>query len=258
MKKILIGLFALLMLFASSTEWLAQKKKAPIKRATTTKKKTTPQKLSEPANKIVEQDQPSTQNPKPAQEESSATMEETINFIVGKVENRGAVEFTERFKPDIGTKTLYNYNYSKVYLETPCTFTFQRHDVSYTSDKDGNGNDITRPEGAVNFQRFYKFNLKEFDPLATEIKLYAENSWIKDRFTIDKEIWEVKLIASGNRYVVSEEFIRNDKFMKDYKGGGPGTSFYVSFLFYDKTEATRVAKALNHAITLCGGKVDPF
>ena len=219
MKRILIGLFAILMLFASSTELLAQRKK-PTRPATNVKKTVPVQEQSEP-EKLS-----STQNSTPTQTgESSASLEETLSWLKKALEVGGHI-LNETI---LDKYVLKDFN--------TCTVKLEVHSIQKDLDQ----------------ALLMEFNLGDLDPISMKIEALDPTSTSlkmqeKNNLLLKNNIGEKKIKTIS---VATEKGIEIHR-------GKPFLINEIKLYLKDQETATRIAKAFKHAITLCGGKVDPF
>jgi hypothetical protein len=226
MKRILIGLFALLMLFASPTELLAQRKKAPTKPATTVK-----------ASTVVEQSQSENESKTSSTQdgERSVSLKETTDWILKRMQH---------LKGKSGMNLMM---YNGPFYQGD--FQFNGCNISYTIGK----KEETEEEFRQN--RTYKeawevkesFSFSDIDPLTIEVfdGSKAVQTWYK--IFGENDQWGISMETSGGEYKI-----------KGKKEGSEQWRSITKFFIGEKEMAGRTARAFKHVVKLCGGKVDPF
>jgi hypothetical protein len=270
MKRILIGLFALIMLSASSTELFAQRKKAPVKRGTTVKKTAPIQKQAETEIQPEAQSQPATQNQPPVEEDVSPSLEETMDAI-------------EKIATPVTHTKDRVYTCGKDCKGIAATITAERSIlwVGRKSEKKGDKcylavfekswtipnikEAATTPKGEIIGRRSVRYSiisLSDIDPVSIKIEPSKLDEF--DPHTPPYIYYNLKLETIGKKSKIrvnNESFEYNTETKEDLKSGLENWSLDFSSVDIptkEKEEATRIRNALKHAVTVCGGKVLPF
>jgi hypothetical protein len=150
-----------------------------------------------------------------AQDESSATLEETVKWLRSSLGS------------DIGSFSNEDVTiHNTLDLVSPCTFSLT---YEYEFSALGSGS-----------RSVYRFSLKDIDPLG--IKTEHNNLTLYTSLREKKVTIHTYDAKSGN-------------VIKDH---GEWKTDNVITSLKDAESAKRVAKAFEHVIKLCGGKVDPF
>lgn len=162
----------------------------------------------------------------PAQE-SNASLQESLDWLKGKL--------TENYRLGIWPS---DYRNSKVRLFRfepvrfdGCTLVW-REQMSYTENK--------RSEL---IKRQIEINLADFD--RSNIKVIKESCHTGN-------CWRIRLVTYNSKPLVKEIYLPENK------NESNSSSTFIEFYASEQLMAQRIAKAFSHAITLCGGKKEPF
>jgi hypothetical protein len=158
------------------------------------------------------------------QDESTATLAETLSFIKGKI---------NAYQPSIDPKRdtdIYKFESSN-----GCNVTLSEYHYYEGSSNGGRHAYYT-----------YTFSLHDLDPLSVKISVEApELHFIKMETTDSKELVQIKEVEIDSDQSVHPGY------------EAKGKTLYLS-VSGDHEIAVRLVMAFKHAIKLCGGKVDPF
>jgi hypothetical protein len=156
------------------------------------------------------------------EQESSASLKETMDWITSTLQANGYIND----KKKVETSVLISVSSSG------CTLKYDQN--------------IVNNQLAKSYK--YEFSLSDLDPVGIEIQ---ENS------TDSPEWASVTLHTSKNASKVNVVRI-DDMDHKNDKSFTATIAILRISLIRDKTMAKRLKRAFEHAIKLCGGKVDPF
>jgi hypothetical protein len=223
MKRISIALFALLMLFASTTELLAQRKK------TTTKSVTEVTKTAPIQEEDETQSQPSIENSVPAKEDDvSPSLEETMNWMKSKLQ---------------GNAVFINY-ITSVKSKIP--------DASFTSER---GETLSYEDVIINQCKLsYKIKSKNFVIVKSYFPEKKDEGSYENRSVIDfSQLDPISIKVEEYKIPTNSQGDVTEMKTKTW------VVLITDVMFFPSEEiAKRFHRAAVHATKLCGGKVEPF
>jgi hypothetical protein len=177
------------------------------------------------------------EQPSPAQSQSlAASVQPTA---IGESLTTPALEETvDRLRKNFGAKFTYRYTSPQ---ESSSGVAFAREASIDFEPRQFEG---CRLEWRV-FDDIHRVSLSDLDPLSVKVELRRPPPGTK--YSID--IWSLILTGAGGK----EAFVK----MEGGRGAADKRYWRLVLLYDDKEKAGRVAAALRHAITLCGGKAQP-
>jgi hypothetical protein len=171
-----------------------------------------------------------------AQEESSATSEETLKLIENLIDD-----------PSL----YYNENESKGYIflaETPCSFMVMENHT------------LTRNDSFKTGRRTFSIvNLADIDPVSLKIDTTRDSF----KGQVEPTWYDIYLETTGYKKTIqerTEEYKYDQKNKKDLERTEKSKNMISKAVVVtrNKDNAPRIVKALKHAIKVCGGKAPPF
>jgi len=169
-------------------------------------------------------------------EEQTPSLEETMRWIKGKIEDKSHLSFFYEEKSDLKALLLgtnkFNYDGCNVSVGYETLLHYQ----------DGHSNDLTA---------YSQFNLKDMSAVTIE----EFNNWL---YVILETLNSGKLVRHKSTSVHYKMFKEEpDAIKTEYEDFRASIGFELDLS--DKALAKRLVKAFNHAMLLCGGKKkEPF
>ncbi|MGB6855413.1 MAG: hypothetical protein WBE03_00905 [Terracidiphilus sp.] len=159
--------------------------------------------------------------------DSEPTLAATMQFIQDKLNERGALKFAVHTHDNAdgkdSTDQYINETSNLIVDPTSCNISYHR---------------THKKNGAVEADADVSFSLHNVQDVVVTT---AEQSWKLSYSSAGHPTWDAKIDPPMFQVVVR-------------KAGNQGNGFY----FTDEEMANRVAKALRHAVELCGGNREPF
>lgn len=193
---------------------------------------------------LAQQQEKSPSKIAPNDSESSASLEETFSWLKSKLNSLRFGSFNK----------AKNWESGKKYFETTTG--------NYETDINTNecSLDIHKTQKYRDSNLFRNLNLKlelsEIDPLSVTVKKLPAGKWSSGE-DYEQQVTVYLESSAGNKAIIFKygfsqpnSYTYHENLINEWSN--------VFFITETEESANRIAKALKHAIKLCGGKVDPF
>lgn len=173
------------------------------------------------------------QSIKAQKDESTATLQETLEWMKSKLDGNAVVvvfEEPDSYDKQAFKKWYYYYTYGLVKIDG-CTLSYKvKTEWTWL---DNNPRMADKQAKSEPFTLARTINFAKLDPLDVRVLPWTENIYGEKEFRFKENAWGIDLKPRDDDY-------------------------YPRINFGTKEMAERFAKAAAHAVRLCGGKVEPF